>query len=212
LASFDRLAGCEKLFEETASGTEAARPQLQACLDYVREGDTLVITRLDRLARSTLHLCQVADLLARKGVHLQVLEQQVDTHTPTGRLLFGMLAVIAQFETELRAERQREGIDKARRAGVHFGRTRALTSAQTDELRSLRAQGVTLSGLMQRFCLGKTAVYRYLAGPDAAADEAPTLGQGKGWCHKHGLQMTQSHKDGRSWWSHKTADGWCKGK
>ena len=162
----DRLGGCEKLFEEKASGTEAARPQLQACLDYVREGDTLVITRLDRLARSTLHLCQVADLLARKGVHLQVLDQQVDTHTPTGRMLFGMLAVIAQFETELRAERQREGIAKAKRAGVHFGRTKALTPEQAEELRALRADGVTLAALRQRYGIGKTAVYRYLAAQD----------------------------------------------
>jgi DNA invertase Pin-like site-specific DNA recombinase len=167
----ERLTSCEKLFEEKASGTEAARPQLHACLDFLREGDTLVITRLDRLARSTLHLCQVVDLLARKGgVHLQVLEQQVDTHTPTGRLLFGMLAVIAQFETELRAERQREGIAKAQRAGVHFGRGKALTPAQAEELRTLRAQGVTLAALMHRYAIGKTALYRYLGGQDAAAD------------------------------------------
>ena len=73
-----------------------------------------------------------------------------------------MLAVIAQFETELRAERQREGIAKAKRAGVHFGRTKALTSAQADELRTLRAQGVTLTALMHRYGMGKTAVYRYL--------------------------------------------------
>ena len=158
----DRLASCEKLFEEKASGTDAARPQLQACLDYVREGDTLMVTRLDRLARSTLHLCQIADRLARKGVHLQVLEQQVDTHTPTGRMLFGMLSVIAQFETELRAERQREGIAKAQRAGVHFGRTKALTPEQAAELRALRAEGVTLAALRQRYAIGKTALYRYL--------------------------------------------------
>jgi DNA invertase Pin-like site-specific DNA recombinase len=168
----DRLTACEKLFEEKASGTDAARPQLQACLDYVREGDTLVITRLDRLARSTLHLCQVAELLARKSVHLQVLDQQVDTHTPTGRLLFGMLAVIAQFETELRAERQREGIAKAQRAGVHFGRTKALTLEQAAELRTLRADGVTLAALRQRYSIGKTALYRYLAEAQAAAEAA----------------------------------------
>ena len=167
----DRLAGCEKLFEEKASGTDAARPQLQACLDYVREGDTLVVTRLDRLARSTLHLCQVAELLARKGVHLQVLEQQVDTHTPTGRLLFGMLAVIAQFETELRAERQREGIAKAQAHGVHFGRTKALTPEQTEELQALRAEGVTLAALQHQYGIGKTALYRSL-GQDPAQTAA----------------------------------------
>src|SRR5215470_20300504 len=120
----EKLQHCDKRFQETYSGAVGTRPQLRACLDYVREGDTVVITRLDRLARSTLHLCQIAEQLAHKGVHLQVLEQQVDTHTPTGRMLFGMLAVIAQFETELRAERQREGIEKAKRAGVHFGRAK----------------------------------------------------------------------------------------
>ena len=130
----ERLAHCERLYEETASGTEAARPQLQVCLDFVREGDTLLVTRLDRLARSTLHLCQIAEQLAHKGVHLQVLEQDVNTHTPTGRLLFGMLAVIAQLETELRAERQREGLAKAKRAGVHFGRQKALTPAEATQL------------------------------------------------------------------------------
>ena len=159
----ERCACCEKLCEETASGTDAQRPQRQACLDDVREGDTLVITRLDRFARSPLPLGEMAALLARKGVHLQVLDQQVDTHTPTGRMLFGMWSVIAQFATELRAERQREGMTKAQRAGVHFGRTKALTPAQAEELRALRAAGVPLTSLMQRYRVGKTAVYRCLA-------------------------------------------------
>jgi DNA invertase Pin-like site-specific DNA recombinase len=172
----ERLAHCEKLFMEKASGTDAARPALTACLEFVREGDTLVVTRLDRLARSTLHLCQIAQQLAQKGVHLQVLEQDVNTHTPTGRLVFNMLAVIAQFETELRAERQREGIVKAQRAGVHFGRSKALTAAQVDELQTLRAQGVTLKALMHRYHLGKTALYRYLAGAQPAEPYEPCAG------------------------------------
>jgi DNA invertase Pin-like site-specific DNA recombinase len=91
------------------------------CLDYVREGDTLVVTRLDRLARSTWHLCQIAEALARKRVHLHVLDQSIDTSDATGRLLFNMLGAIAQFETELRAERQREGIQKAGRVPVGCG-------------------------------------------------------------------------------------------
>jgi DNA invertase Pin-like site-specific DNA recombinase len=158
----DRLAHCEKLFEEKASGMDAKHPKLQECLNFMREGDTLVVTRLDRLARSTLHLCQIAEKLAQAGIHLQVLDQQVDTRTATGRLLFGMLSVIAQFEIELRAERQREGIAKAKRAGVHFGHTHALTAVQAEELRTLRGEGVTLATLMQRYNIGKTAVYRYL--------------------------------------------------
>jgi DNA invertase Pin-like site-specific DNA recombinase len=173
----DRLKGCEKLFEEKASGATDACPALQACLTFLREGDTLVVTRLDRLARSTLHLCQIADLLARKGVHLHILDQEVDTHTSTGRLLFGMLSVIAQFELELRAERQREGIAKAKRAGVRFGRTKRLTPAQAATLRAQRAAGVTLAALIRQYGIGKTAVYRYLkatgrpmVGLDEAAD------------------------------------------
>jgi DNA invertase Pin-like site-specific DNA recombinase len=170
----ERLTHCEKLFEEKASGASDKRPQLQTCLDYVREGDTLTVTRLDRLARSTLHLCQIADLLARKGVHLSILDQAVDTHTPTGRLLFGMLSVIAQFELELRAERQREGIAKAKRAGVRFGRDKALTPAQAAALRAQRAAGVTLAALMRQYGIGKTAVYRYLkaGNPDTEAAAA----------------------------------------
>ena len=110
----DKLQHCEKLFAEKLSGTSGKRPRLLACLEYVREGDTLVITKLDRLARSTLDLCQIADELARKKVHLHVLDQNINTNDATGRLLFNMLGAIAQFETEIRAERQREGIIKAK--------------------------------------------------------------------------------------------------
>ena len=122
-----KLQHCDKLFQETHSGTAGPRPQLRACLDYVREGDTLVVTRLDRLARSTLHLCQMAETMAQKQVHLQVLDQHIDTSDATGRLLFHMLGAIAQFETELRAERQMDGIIKAKARGVQFGRTQKLT-------------------------------------------------------------------------------------
>ena len=97
----DKLQHCDKIFQEKKSGASSARPRLHACLEYVREGDTLVVTRLDRLARSTLHLCQIADELARKQVHLQVLDQQLNTGTATGRLLFHLLGAIAQFETAI---------------------------------------------------------------------------------------------------------------
>jgi DNA invertase Pin-like site-specific DNA recombinase len=106
----DKLKGCDKIYQEKKSGTSGRRPQLEACLEYVREGDTLVITRLDRLVRSTLHLCQIADELKRKAVDLQVLDQNINTADATGRLLFNMLGAIAQFETEIRAERQTDGI------------------------------------------------------------------------------------------------------
>jgi hypothetical protein len=89
----DQLSACDKIYQEKQSGAGGKRPSLAACLEYVRDGDALVVTRLDRLARSTLHLCQIAAELQRKGVDLQVVDQQIDTHTSTGRLLFHMLGL-----------------------------------------------------------------------------------------------------------------------
>ncbi len=151
----DKLQHCDKIFQETISGAVGKRPRLEACLEYVREGDTLVVTRLDRLARSTLHLCQIAAELHRKQVHLQVLDQQINTGDATGRLLFNMLGAIAQFETELRAERQMDGIQKARARGIHLGRKKRLTSQQRAELRQQRVQGVLIKTLMREYHLSK---------------------------------------------------------
>jgi DNA invertase Pin-like site-specific DNA recombinase len=163
----DKLQHCDKIFQETISGAVGKRPRLEACLEYVREGDTLVVTRLDRLARSTLHLCQIAAELHRKQVHLQVLDQQINTGDATGRLLFNMLGAIAQFETELRAERQMDGIQKARARGIHLGRKKRLTSQQRAELRQQRVQGVLIKTLMREYHLSKASVYRYLHDRDA---------------------------------------------
>ena len=87
----DKLKHCDKIYKEKQSGTNSKRPKLAACLEYVREEDTLVVTRLDRLARSTLHLCQIAETLREKQVNLQVLDQNINTSDATGRLLFNML-------------------------------------------------------------------------------------------------------------------------
>jgi DNA invertase Pin-like site-specific DNA recombinase len=158
----DKLQHCDKIFEEKKSAASGKRPRLDACLEYVREGDTLVITRLDRLARSTLHLCQIADELARKGVHLQVIDQHINTSDATGRLLFNMLGAIAQFETEIRAERQMDGIQKAKTKGVRFGVQRKLTDEQIMELRQRRQDGELIRDLMKAYGLSKASVYRYL--------------------------------------------------
>jgi len=157
-----KLSGCDKIYQEKRSGTSQARPQLAACLEYVREGDILVITRLDRLARSILHLCKISDDLERKGVHLRVLDQSIDTSNATGRLLFHMLGAIAQFETELRAERQLDGINKAKESGVRFGRQKGMTDDQAKDLRQKRSEGVLVRELMQEYGLSKATVYRYL--------------------------------------------------
>lgn len=158
----DKLQQCDKIFQEKISGSTDKRPQLQACLEYVREGDVLIITRLDRLARSTLHLCQIAAELEHNDVHLRVLDQNIDTGSATGRLLFNMLGAIAQFETEIRAERQREGIRKAQEQGVQFGKPKTLNEQQVAELRQRREQGVLIRELMRDYGLSKTSVYRYL--------------------------------------------------
>jgi DNA invertase Pin-like site-specific DNA recombinase len=169
----DKLTYCDKIFQEITSGVSTTRPRLGECLEYVREGDTLVVTRLDRLARSTWHLCQIAEGLARKRVHLHVLDQRIDTSDATGRLLFHMLGAIAQFETELRAERQREGIQQAHARGVHFGRQKKLTRAQRCELQHRRAQGTLIKTLMRDYGLSKVSVYRYLGTTDDSVVTPP---------------------------------------
>ncbi len=158
----EKLAGCDKHFQEKASAS-GKRPALEACLDYIREGDTLVITRLDRLARSTVDLCRIAEKLEREGVNLHVIDQNIDTSDATGRLLFNMLGAIAQFETEIRAERQVDGIKKAKAKGIRFGRQKALADDQVAELRQRRANGATIKTLMNAYGIGKTSVYRYLS-------------------------------------------------
>jgi DNA invertase Pin-like site-specific DNA recombinase len=162
----DKLAHCNKLFQEKASGNLNQRPQLQACLEYVREGDTLVVTRLDRLARSTLHLCQIADILARKVVHLKVIDQNIDTSDATGRLLFNMLAAISQFENEIRTERQMEGIIKAKENGVGFGRKQQLKQTDIVSLHQKRQDGIMIKDLMREYKLSKATIYRYLQNTD----------------------------------------------
>lgn len=158
----EKLQACDKIFQEKLSGTSSKRPRLKACLEYAREGDVLVITRLDRLARSTLDLCQIAAELERKKVHLRVLEQNIDTSDATGRLLFNMPGAIGQFETEIRAERQREGIAKAKEKGIKFGASKKLTQKQVKLLRKERQDGVLIRELMARYSMSKSSVYRYL--------------------------------------------------
>lgn len=105
---------------------------------------------------------QIAESLTRKQVDLHVLDQQIDTGNATGRLLFHMLGAMAQFETEIRAERQMDGIQKAKARGVHFGRKQTLTSDQVAELRHRRGQGILIKTLMHDYRLSKASVYRYL--------------------------------------------------
>lgn len=159
----DKLKDCTKIFQEKASGVDSKRSQLQSCLEYLREGDTLVVSRLDRLARSTLHLCQIANELERKQVNLKVIDQNIDTSDATGRLLFNMLGAIGQFETEIRSERQMDGIKKAKEAGISFGRRKALSALQVLEMKAKRENNVLIKNLMKEYGISEASVYRYLS-------------------------------------------------
>ena len=152
-----------QIFQEKKSGTNTNnRPQLQECLRHVRRGDTLVITKLDRLARSTLDLTQIAEDLKTRGVELVVIDQNIDTSTPTGKLLFNMLASIAEFENDIRRERQSDGIAKAKDHGVKFGAKAKLSDQQLSEMKLKRANGVLVKDIMSEYGLSKASVYRLL--------------------------------------------------
>lgn len=172
-----KKAGCGKVFAEKKSGRYTDnRPELKACLDYVRDGDTLVISRLDRMARSVLDLASIADRLHKKGVHLKVVNQGIDTSTSEGKLLFGILSTFAAFETDIRAERQRSGIEAAQKAGVKFGRKKALTEAQKERIRKMRAEeGFSIGQLTERFGISRSSVYRALQAPDVAMPRLVTV-------------------------------------
>jgi len=156
------LAGCEKVFSEKKSGNSTSgRQALEDALSFVREGDTLVVTRLDRLARSAGDLHGIVRQLADKGVEFRCLQQgAMDTSSSTGKLLLGVLASIAEFEADIRRERQREGIDRAKAAGVYRGRK---PSIDAEEVRKLRSQGVGASEIAKRLGIGRASVYRALS-------------------------------------------------
>ena len=161
-AQLERLSDCEKVFYDKLSGAKTDRPELAAALEFVRTGDVLVCTRLDRLARSVGHLCSIAETLARKGVALQVLDQAIDTSTPTGKLLFHMLAAIAEFELSIRKEQQRAGIAYAKAAGTRTGRLPALTAADIEQARDWRDAAVAIPTIARRLRVSDRTVRRYL--------------------------------------------------
>jgi DNA invertase Pin-like site-specific DNA recombinase len=153
-------AGCEKVFAEQVSSL-ADRVQLEAAFDYAREGDTLVVTKLDRLARSVFHLVTIGERIEEKGVALKVLEQAIDTSNCTGRLMFNMLGAIAQFERELMLERQREGIAKAKAEGKYKGRA-PTARAKTPEIKRLNNEGIGATEIARRLGVSRASVYRAL--------------------------------------------------
>lgn len=153
--------GCEKVFQEKKSGASTRqREAVNDALEFCREGDVLVVTKLDRLARSMLDLQSIVVTLERKKVDLVVLDQKIDTTTPAGRLTFHLLGAVAEFERDLIAERRNDGIATAKAKGVKFGRREKLTDAQVEELRAARRAGEARSKLQERFGISKSTFYR----------------------------------------------------
>jgi DNA invertase Pin-like site-specific DNA recombinase len=167
-----KAAGCEIVREEKISGTKRdGRTQLQTLLDFLRSGDTLVVTRIDRLARSVKDLQDIVHELKAKGVVLRATEQPIDTGTAAGKAFLDMLGVFAEFETNLRRERQLEGIAAAKDRGVYKGGKPRIDAA---EVRRLIGEGVGVSEVARRLGITRTSVYRLL-GPakrDAGEREA----------------------------------------
>jgi DNA invertase Pin-like site-specific DNA recombinase len=154
-------AGCEKVFAEKRSGTTTeGRDQLAAAIDWVREGDVLVVCRLDRLARSIVDLRKIIDSLTEKGVGFRCLQQgAIDTTRSDGRLLLNILASFAEFEADIRRERQADGIAKAKEEGRYRGRPAKI---DPNDIAKLRSEGIGASEIARRLGIGRASVYRVI--------------------------------------------------
>jgi DNA invertase Pin-like site-specific DNA recombinase len=152
--------GCQKVFTERISSIES-RPQLEAALDFVREGDCLVVSKLDRLARSVIHLCGIVQRLELKNVGLRILNINLDTSTATGRLMLNMLAAVAEFERQMLLERQKVGIAKARVQGRYKGR-KPTARAKREEVRKLWHEGLGPVTIARQLKISRASVYRCL--------------------------------------------------
>jgi len=150
-----------KVFQEQAS-SGGARKVLEQALEFTREGDTLVVTKLDRLARSVPHMWEIIRKLQAKGVGIRIVNMGIDTNTPTGKLMLNVLGGVAEFEREMMLERQREGIAKAKADGKYRGR-KPTVRARANEITALHGQGVSLSEIAGRFGIGKASVHQVLS-------------------------------------------------
>lgn len=161
-----RAAGCATIRTEKASGTSMqGRSELATILDFLRPGDVLMVTRIDRLARSIADLQAIVQAVREKGATLACTEQPIDTSTAAGKAFLDMLGVFAEFETNLRKERQAEGIAKAKAAGVYKGRKPEIDRAS---ILKLKAEGLGATAIAKRLGIGRASVYRILT--DVAAD------------------------------------------
>ena len=169
-------AGCERIWTDTASGKLARRPEWDACLDYLRSGDELVITRLSRMARSVRHLTEIAALLADRGVDLVVLKQGIDTTTPAGRFLFHVIGAMDEMLADLISEGTLEGLEAARARGRTGGRKPKLSTRQVGVARQMYdEQGAdgkrryTVAEIAETFHVSRKTIYRHLEPPTPSA-------------------------------------------
>jgi DNA invertase Pin-like site-specific DNA recombinase len=159
---------CEKVYQEQASSV-GPRQVLETALEFAREGDTIVVTKLDRLARSVAHLGNIIATLEAKGVALRIENLGVDTSTPTGKLMLNVLGGVAQFEREMMLERQREGIAKAKGEGAYKGR-KPTARAKTDDIKALAAEGLSMAAIAAKLGIGKGSVHRAIGKAKASVE------------------------------------------
>lgn len=153
-----KAAGCEKVFSEKRSGTTTKRDALHSALEFVREGDVLLVTRLDRFARSSVDLHNMVRALEDKGVGFRCIEQSgVDTTTSSGKLMLSMLGAVAEFETAIRRERQQEGIEKAKAAGVYRGRKARI---DPERVRQMLSEGMKPGQVAKALGCSRMTVHR----------------------------------------------------
>jgi DNA invertase Pin-like site-specific DNA recombinase len=155
-------AGCAKVFEDRASGARADRPGLQRALDYVRDGDVLIVWKLDRLGRSLPHLIETVSVLEKRGVGFRSLTEAIDTTTPGGRLIFHVFGALGEFERDLIRERTRAGLKAAAARGRRGGRKPVLTVDKLRSARGLITKGLTVREAAARLKIGKTTLYEAL--------------------------------------------------
>jgi DNA invertase Pin-like site-specific DNA recombinase len=158
-----KAAGCEKRFIETISSGKKERPQLKAALEYVRQGDTLVVWRLDRLARSLRQLIQTVEDLDARGIGLKSLTEAIDTSTPGGRLVFHIFGSIAEFERAIIRERTKAGVAAAKSRGRAGGRPAKLTGERVEHARNLLAAGSSVSSVARSMGVSRATVHRSLS-------------------------------------------------
>lgn len=159
-----KKAGCEKIFQEKKSGTQTyKRIELENALDFVREGDSFIVTRLDRCSRSVLDLYKIIERLNKKNVSFKATEQEIDTSTSSGRLMIGLLSIVSEFETDLRSERQADGIASALNRGVKFGRTAKFDNEKVLDAIKMQKDGIKNKDIADHFQIGRSTLLRWIS-------------------------------------------------